>query len=135
MIYKIKDLDLRSEEYIHTLNVTLPAPAMKNGTFFARVDLYPNGQREHTVSHGGKMISHQVPIRYINLLGDGEDLKESGFETTGHLRSKLEFNVMTEKLAFPKKKVPGEIRYLMRFANDKIHYKPIVYVSEVFSCT
>jgi len=131
MIHKIKDLDLRSEEYIHNLNVTLPVQAMNNGTFFARVDLYPNGQREHTVSHGGKMISHQVPVRYINLLGDGEDLIESGFETTSHLRSKLEFNVITEKLAFPKRKVPGEIRYLMRFDKDKIHYKPIVYVSEL----
>lgn len=131
IIYKVEDLDLRVDEYIHKMNVTLPKLAMKNETFYSRVVLYPKGNKKLATQAFGRMISHIVPIRYVDLLGEGESLTDSGFEKTGHLRSKLEFNVLTEKLDFPRNNIPGEIYRFLSLDSDNIHYKPMVYVSEL----
>ena len=93
--------------------------------------LYPTGKQEAGVQAFGKMISHQVPIRYANLLGD-ETVKEKGFlakkvallntfsvyDKMAHFRSKLEFNVMTEPLSFPRAKIPGELYRFLSLMGD-----------------
>ena len=77
LIFHKTDLDLAVDKFETSLNITLPSKARNNGTFWSRVVLYPTGKQEAGVQAFGKMISHQVPIRYANLLGD-ETAKEKG---------------------------------------------------------
>ena len=76
LIYEKSDLNLDEPLFEEKINITLPDKAMKNGTFYSRVVLFPTGQKQHATQAFGKMISHQVPIRYANLFGD--DHKEKG---------------------------------------------------------
>ena len=77
LIYKKEDLNLSEDIFEEKINVTLPASAMNNGTFWSRVILYPTGKRQLATQAFGRMISYQVPIRYANLLGD-ENAKDIG---------------------------------------------------------
>ena len=47
----------------------------------------------------------------------------------GHFRSKLEFNVMNEELAFPRNRIPGEAYRFLSLDKDQVTYKRMLYVS------
>ena len=48
-----------------------------------------------------------------------------------HFRSKLEFNVMTEPLSFPRAKIPGELYRFLSLMGDNESYRRMLYVSEL----
>jgi len=130
LIYTKEDLDLTVDLFESSLNITLPEKAQNNGTFWTRVALFPTGKSKYGTQAFGKMISHQVPIRYANLLGD-ETVKEKVYDTMGHFRSKLEFNVMTQEVAFNRSAVPHELYPFISVNQDNEHYKRMLYVSEL----
>ena len=47
------------------------------------------------------------------------------------MRTKLEFNVMTEEIDFPRNKIPGEIHRYLSMEKDRVHYKRILFISEL----
>ena len=47
----------------------------------------------------------------------------------GHFRSKLEFNVMDEDIAFPRQSIPGEAYRFLSLDKDQVTYKRMLYVS------
>ena len=47
----------------------------------------------------------------------------------GHFRSKLEFNVMNEDIAFPRQSIPGEAYRFLSLDKDQVTYKRMLYVS------
>jgi len=130
LIYKKEDLNLSEDLFEEKINVTLPHSAMNNATFWSRVILYPTGKRQLATQAFGRMISYQVPIRYANLLGD-ENAKDIVYDTMGHFRSKLEFNVMNEDIAFPRQSIPGEAYRFLSLDKDQVTYKRMLYVSEL----
>jgi len=130
LVYTKEDLSLDEELFEQSINITLPDKAQNNGTFYTRVVLAPTGKPRLGVQAFGRMISHQVPIRYANLLGD-ETVKAKVHDTMAHFRSKLEFNVMTQYVAFNRSAVPHELYRFISVNQDNEHYKPLLYVSEL----
>lgn len=59
-------------------------------------------------------------ISYTNILV---------YDTMGHFRSKLEFNVMNEDIAFPRQSIPGEAYRFLSLDKDQVTYKRMLYVS------
>jgi len=131
LIFKKTDLDLNLPIFEEKVNITLPKQVTRNGTFFARVIVYPTGKRELATQDFGEMVSFQVPVRYANLLGNDENKDNANLEKVAHFRSKLEFNMMTENIDFPRNKIPGEVYRFMSMNADNKSYKRMLYVSDL----
>jgi len=131
LIFKKSDFDLSMPVFEEKVNITLPKQIFKNGTFFARVILYPTGKRNLATHDFGQMVSYQVPVRYANLLGDKAEGKTVSHDKIAHFRSKIEFNVMTEEIDFPRNKIPGEVYRFMSMNSDNKSYKRMLYVSDL----
>ncbi|XP_032228354.2 cleft lip and palate transmembrane protein 1-like protein [Nematostella vectensis] len=136
LLWKKSNFDI-FESFTEILNASIPRCTRNNGSLYITVYVYPVGQtpfrNNYMTSYASSALTtYAVPKdEVVNLLSGGKKSQPIKDDLpVSHWRPTLNFHVMSEKVAFNRYAIPGEIFSLLRVTENE-QYLPIVYIDEL----
>lgn len=123
------------------MNITLPKKTLNNGSYYLHflllkpeTDLDKAVEMSSVISSAMALVTqYSVPkVEAFNLMGTNSTGQNKSNEAPfTHLHSRVTLSIMSEKVSFDKRSVPGEILPLLRIDQRSRSYLPILLIDRL----